>query len=161
MREAGQSGADPRSVVDSRKSQIGAGDATKRPDPSATLGRRVAVGVYVLVATWVIGAGLRSVIPQVFWPEAGVRQVREPCAPALGLLADELERIATVRDEGARRERWRDWDRRWLSLHETCSGEASLELLHRARYTSEMLAAQRDDRLAPLLDEVRRIGDRR
>ncbi len=128
-------------------------------DP-ARVGRRVALAIYAVLAVWVMGSGLRSVIPQVFWPAAAVEQERGPCGPALESLTIALEEAAALRPLTVRQERFRAWDHRFLAVDRACTAEPAYDALYRARYAAETQAARNDDHLAPLLDEVRGSGDR-
>jgi hypothetical protein len=123
-------------------------------DP-ARIGRRAAWGVYWALAIFVCVAGLRSAIPQIFWPEAGVPQVAGECGPALEGLAGELEALGAARPQALRRERLAEWDRHYLALHDGCHGQPAYDALYRARYAVENHADRTDDDVAPLLDEAR------
>lgn len=123
-------------------------------DP-ARIGRRAAWGVYWALTVFVCVAGLRSAIPQIFWPEASVPQVVAECGPALEALAGDLEALGAVRPQALRRERLSEWDRRYLALHDHCDGQPAYDALYRARYAVETHADRTDDDVAPLLDEVR------
>lgn len=145
--------------------QADAGPPQGRPAASrhdaARVGRRVAFVIIGLLGVWVIGAGFRSVIPQVFWPAASVPQEDVPCGPALEALTAALEESAEVRPEPVRRERLRAWDRRYFALDRACHTQPAYDALYRTRHAAETQAARHDDHLAPLLDEVRGSGDRR
>jgi hypothetical protein len=152
------------SVVDTVQGQAGdkpapagAGSPARRLDP-AIVGRRVALAIYAVLAVWVMGSGLVSVVPQIFWPVAtGPTEVLDAsgCAAQIEALVTSLEEIVLVRPEPLRRERLASWDERFLAIRSSCETEAAYAPLYRARYAAETSAARNDDELAPLLDEVR------
>lgn len=141
-----------------------AGRGARRLDP-ALVGRRVALALYAVLAVWVMGSGLVSVVPQIFWPHSGVIRPTADCTLEIDALLTSLEDTVTVRPELARRERFAAWDERYLSLAGSCETRPGYAQLYRARYAAETAAARHDDQLAPLLDEVRAraraSGDRR
>ncbi len=153
-------------MVDTVQGQTGgkpapAGAATGRPAPRldpAIIGRRVALAIYALLAVWVMGSGLVSVVPQIFWPVAsGPTEVLDAsgCAAQIEALVTSLEEIVLVRPEPLRRERLASWDERFLGIRSSCEAEPAYAPLYHARYAAETAAARNDDELAPLLDEVR------
>jgi hypothetical protein len=150
-------------VVDTVQEQTGrkpgpshAEAGTGRLDP-AIVGRRVALAIYAVLAVWVMGSGLVSVVPQIFWPEprAGVAMPTSACSAELETLVTFLEDTVLVRPEPLRRERLAAWDERYLAIRHACEAEPAYASLYRARYAAETSAARNDDLLAPLLDEVR------
>jgi hypothetical protein len=133
-----------------------AGPRARRLDPAA-VGRRVALATYAVLAVWVMGSGLVSVVPQIFSPAAGPSESLDAagCEAQLEALVQVLEEIVLVRPEPLRRERLAAWDRRFLSIRASCEAAPAYLPLYRARYAAETSAARNDDQLAPLLDEVR------
>lgn len=96
---------------------------------SRSLGRRLAIGLVASLLLYLIGVGLVSVIPQVFWPEAAEIDASVRCADGLRDLRAELlafagehvaaggsERPGRVRDYLAR------WDLRHRGLEARCTG---------------------------------------
>ena len=122
---------------------------------AAVIGRRVALALYVLLAVWVMGSGLVSVVPQIFWPARPAQHAVADCGPEIESLAVSLEEITALRPEPLRRERFAAWDTRYLAIAEACEREPSYSTLYRARYAAATAADRHDDELAPLLDEVR------
>ena len=134
-----------------------AGARRRGVDP-AIVGRRVALALYAVLAVWVMGSGLVSVVPQIFWPApTGPTEVLEAsgCGAQIEALVTSLEEIARVRPEPLRRERFAAWDERFLAIRSSCETQAAYAPLYRARYAAQTSAARNDDELAPLLDEVR------
>ncbi len=120
------------------------------------IGRRIAWGIYWFLAVYVCAAGLRSALPQVFWPHASVEQEHpSSCEPVLESLADDLAEGALLRPEPLRREHFAAWDHRLLALHDACGERPAYDALYRARYAVETHAQRNDDDAAPLLDEAR------
>lgn len=128
-------------------------DSPRQPKPqgdaraaAARLGRRVAGGLYVVLCAYAIGAGLISVLPQIFWPAeaygiAPADVAREDCPPALRALRAELLDAAAdaVRDPGggSMRPFLDGWDERHRALAPTCGDLPSYDLLARLRYGVE------------------------
>jgi hypothetical protein len=109
------------------------------------LGRGIA-SVFVLGGLlYLCGVGLYSVIPQVFWPEAGSVDESVSCEAGLTDLRGELfaragERVASAGGDQASLESWLDgWDRRHLALEARCAGgeHDAWELLSQARQRLE------------------------
>ncbi|MBX7193215.1 MAG: hypothetical protein K1X94_14270 [Sandaracinaceae bacterium] len=139
----------------------------RRVDP-ALVGRRVALAIYAVLAVWVMGSGLASVVPQIFWPEASGPEVAmhsSGCGAQIEALVTSLEEIALVRPESLRRERFAAWDESYLAIEASCESHPAYASLYHARYATQTAAERHDDELAPLLDEVRAraraSGDRR
>ncbi len=122
---------------------------------AAVVGRRVALALYVVLAVWVMGSGLVSVVPQIFSPAAPEQHAVSDCAPEIEALVTSLEEISAVRPEPLRRERFAAWDTRYLAIATACERETAYGTLYRARYAAATAADRHDDELAPLLDEVR------
>lgn len=137
-----------------------AGSAPREERPrrvdAAVIGRRVALALYAVLAVWVMGSGLVSAIPQIFWPAASVEQrAVSDCAPEIEALVSSLEEITDLRPEPLRRERFAAWDTRYLAIEDSCERDPAYTTLYRARYAAATAADRHDDELAPLLDEVR------
>jgi len=47
----------------------------ERARRSSSLGRRIGVAIFWLMAVYVVGAAARSIIPALFWPEHAPRPV--------------------------------------------------------------------------------------
>ncbi len=128
------------------------------------MGRRIATGLYWVVAVYVISAGFISVIPQVFWPaEASGIDRADPafgCSDALRELRSDLLRGAADRtrdpslDSGA--PFLEDWDQRYRALEAPCGARHSYALLARLRYGVEEHFLRFEAELAPLAAETLR-----
>lgn len=109
------------------------------------LGRGIASVVVLGGLLYLCGVGLYSVIPQVFWPEAGTVDESVSCVAGLTDLRGELfagagDRVANAGGDRASLESWlHGWDRRHLALEARCAGEEhdAWELLGRTRQRLE------------------------
>lgn len=135
---------------------------TSTPSPDAArIGRRIATACYWLLAVFVIGSGIRSAVPQIFWPEASVTQVSAPegCDDALGRLDADIRAGVRAHLDGTGRftsDDFTTWDRRFLALHDACHTHPAYAALHRARHALETEVERFDDEVAPLAREVER-----
>ena len=125
-----------------------------RGDPSV-VGRRVATGLYWFLVVFVITAGVRSVVAQVFFP-APVAQSTEPCGRALDDLHARLrDNSITGRSAPMSTDAAHAWGRAYRAIEPSCRG-ADRErwvTLGRLRYALEALLTRYDEEVAPL-DEL-------
>lgn len=98
---------------------------------SRSLGRRIAIGLVASSLAYLIGVGLISVVPQVFWPEAAEVDASVRCVDGLRELRRELlafagEHVAAGGSEQPRRVRdfLARWDLRHRGLEARCTSEA-------------------------------------
>lgn len=133
------------------------------------IGRRIMSGVYALLVVYVIGSGIVSVVPQIFWPaEAHGVSPAEPaegCPAALLALEAELREHAAdaARDLDGRSSSpeasraWLDtWDGRYRALEPSCGRLRSYPLLARVRYAVEDSVLRSIADTAPTAAEARR-----
>ncbi len=116
-----------------RDTQERSGESAESRRRSRSLGRRLATGLVVCGLLYLIGVGLLSVIPQVFWPEAAEVDPSISCADGLRDLRAELlawsgERVASggqASTSGLDRY-FERWDLRHRGLEARCdaSGES-------------------------------------
>src|SRR5687767_9319640 len=88
------------------------------------------MGLYLALVVFVVVAGFRSVVPQVFWPSypaAAARAMPEDCREGLRLLRDEMLRRAAEHAEGGYLQgdeaidAWmNDWDDRHHAMSPRC-----------------------------------------
>lgn len=116
--ESEASGESPRS----RRSRArGAG--------SRRLGRRIAGGAVIVFLVYLIGVGVISVVPQVFWPEMAELDPAIGCEDGVRDLRTELltfagERVASAGGDPAALEAYFDrWDLRHRALEPRCQGD--------------------------------------
>lgn len=107
-------------------------EASPRPRPKRTLGRKIALAVYWALAVFLVAVGYLSVVPQVFWPKypaSAARAMPEDCHQGVRLLRDELSarsadfaRRGGIDGEDAI-DRWlRSWDDRHHAMSPRCRG---------------------------------------
>lgn len=96
---------------------------------SRRVGRGIATAVVGALLAYLIGVGMFSVVPQVFWPEHEALDESVTCTDGLldlrsRLLARAGDRVAAGGGrDGAALRRWlRDWDDRHLALESRCTG---------------------------------------
>jgi len=96
---------------------------------SRRIGRGIATTLVVALLAYLIGVGLLSVVPQVFWPDRAELDESVTCTEGLldlrgRLLARAGDRVASGGGEGrAALRRWlHDWDRQHLGLESRCTG---------------------------------------
>lgn len=140
-------------------------EPTPRPpqrDPSR-IGRRVATALYWVLTFYVVGAGLFSVVPQVFWPaEAyGVAAAEAPiCPDEIASLRTDLLDLAAARTRAPGEEPVRPflepWDERYRALEASCGADPSYALLARLRYRVEEHLLRYEADVAPLDEDTRR-----
>ncbi len=113
-----------------RDTQERSGESAESRRRSRSLGRRLATGLVVCGLLYLIGVGLLSVIPQVFWPEAAEVDPSISCADGLRDLRAELLAFAgehVARGGSDDRETVRNflgpWDLRHRGLEERCEGD--------------------------------------
>ncbi len=128
----------------------------RRGDPSA-VGRRVATWLYWALVVFVITAGVRSVVSQVFFAPPVAVQADEPCARVLDRLHAQLrENAITGRGAPAPASvtsaTLREWDGTHRAIEPTCQGSdrARWQALGRMRYALEALLTRYDDEVQPL-----------
>jgi len=139
------------------------GDGTAR---AGKIGRRFAIGIYLVVLLYITTVAFGAVVPQVFWPEASQEAVaRAPQDCREGMLA--LERTLLTRaaihvgpnEPGAEREPldafWRAWDDDYVALSSPCGGETHASL-GRLRYQLEITLRRFEREDARLAREVER-----
>jgi len=127
-------------------------------DPSAQ-GRRAATVLYWLLVVFVITAGIRSVVGQVFFPP--------PAAPPAATCDEGVQRLRAELGDHALAARvaappdaaptdWRAWDRAYGALQDACAGpeRARYVALGRMRYALEGVVARYDREVAPLDERV-------
>lgn len=101
---------------------------TKKSAPRR-LGRRIATLIVMSGIAYLIGVGLYSVIPQVFFPESTPPPDDLSCANGLNGLRDELlseagARVEETPNDPADLHGWlREWDRRHTGLESRCTGD--------------------------------------
>ena len=146
--------------------------------------RRIFGALYVVLAFWVIGSGIVSVVPQIFWPGRAHGDAGPPaegCAAAIDALqTDLLDRTGdaardldgrsrsgidgpaeaeidpTQIDTGA----WLDtWDGRYRALEVPCGHHRSYSLLARVRYGVEEHILRTITETAESAAETRRAID--
>ena len=111
------------------------------------LGRRLAMGIYVVGLVYVIMVGFTSVIPQVFWPEQETDPSRlsDDCSTGLADLYMEVRRFAgelaaqpdAAPDIRAQRRFYKDWDKRLAAYATRCDPDAC-KALDRYRHKTEL-----------------------
>ncbi len=117
-----------------RKSETARSDDESRgAEPhrrSRSLGRRIATVLVVCGLAYLVGVGLISVIPQVFWPEAAELPTSLSCADGVRELRDELlsfasDHVARAGSDDSREMRpfFERWDLRHRALEARCEGE--------------------------------------
>lgn len=122
-----------------------------RGDPSV-VGRRVATGLYWFLVVFVIGAGVRSVVAQVFFPPHAPQSV-EPCGRVLDQLHAELrDNPITGRSPATSAAASTAWQRAYRAAEPTCRGREHERwvALGRMRYALEALLTRYDEEVAPL-----------
>ena len=136
-------------------------------DPSR-IGRRVATALYWVLTIYVIGAGVFSAVPQIFWPaEAyGVAAAEAPDCPAeiASLRSDLLDGAASrTREPGEEPVRpfLEPWDERYRALEASCGAAPAYALLARLRYRVEEHLLRYEAEVAPLDEDTRRALDAR
>lgn len=92
---------------------------------SRSIGRGLATGLVVAFLAYLIGSGVVSVVPQIFWPRVDAPPPNVRCEEGLSQLrAELLARAGDHVSEGGTAEDlrpWlRDWDRRHLALEDRC-----------------------------------------
>ncbi|MCS6857513.1 MAG: hypothetical protein NZM37_07370 [Sandaracinaceae bacterium] len=120
------------------------------------LGFRLAMGLYLLLASWVLASGFRSVIPQLFW--ADFSQLPGPstkCPSEFHSLLQALE-VAPQLPPEACKKHYEQWDARFMALSEKCGKHEVYRLILRARHLSESIASQNDRELRPLIEQIRK-----
>lgn len=106
-------------------------DSSAPPSPEApirrapSLGRRVGIALFWLLALYVIGGAALSILPALYWPEHAPRPPRSlACARDLDVLERELAAHAAGAFGHARlatRKAWlSQWDRRYSALGSDC-----------------------------------------
>lgn len=130
----------------------GRGDA---PSRHGRLGRRVALAVYAVGVTWVVGASFLSIPAQIFAPE-GLRS-EAPCPAQIRALGADLLDAATAavdpRQAGSPPEPafWRAWDARLAGARATCPAqEDTLAELRLFRYRLEGSLTRHERAAGPL-----------
>ena len=126
----------------SRKRDVHDSDGTEDPAPRRGLYRRIAGAFFGLIVAYLIGVGLVSVIPQIFWPE----QVELPqdlsCREGLSQLREELLSYSSGRvrsPDGVAAgfgPFFDNWDNRHVALESRCASgneQDAWELLGRLR----------------------------
>lgn len=138
--------------------------------------RRIFGALYVVLAFWVIGSGIVSVVPQIFWPGRAHGDAGPPaegCAAAIDALQTELlDRTGdAARDLDGRsptatdpaeidRGAWLDtWDGRYRALEVPCGHHRSYSLLARVRYGVEEHILRTITETAESAAETRRAID--
>lgn len=122
-----------------------------RGDPSV-VGRRVASGLYWFLVVFVITAGVRSVVAQVFFPTPVARPT-EPCGRVLDRLHAELrENSITGRSPTAPSAAAAAWGRTYRAVEPSCGGTEHERwvALGRMRYALEGILTRYDEDVAPL-----------
>lgn len=136
-----------------------------------SLGRRIATAIYWLLAFYIVGVGVYSIVPQVFYPPSVAPPEGTTCSEGLRSLHGELmamagDRVAAGSAHPASQARWMtDFDRRHAGLEARCTGQGhdAWVLLGRlrqrvastlGRYDAEegALAREMDDTLAQLAE---------
>lgn len=121
--------------------------------------------MFWLMAVWIVTVGLASIIPQIFWPEAGSDTPQAAnCGTVLTMLEDELlahigENILSARRPHQREElsRWLEaWDLRLLGAQPTCGGNETKALteLSRLRHGLRGLVDRFDREQAPRIERI-------
>ncbi len=135
------------------------GKRPKRTD-LGKVGRRAAAVVYGILALWISGAALWSVVPQIFWPGAGTQIAADDCAGTLGELRGALldaagACVAETQPIAAFRGSLASWDERYQSLRGACGAVPGYADLAALRYA---LAAEVERHAAdvhPLAERAR------
>lgn len=119
------------------------------------LGRRIAIGAYLVALFWVIGSGLVSAISQVFWPEQA-QPTGKDCATGLRELYQEInllmEQQARLPTEPLTT-RYDEWDRRFAYYQNVCDDKAAT-MLNRYRHRAEIELERFKREMTPLAREV-------
>lgn len=137
-----------------------------------SLGRRIATVVVSLAILYLVGVGLASVIPQVFWPDRVALDPSLTCAEGLRemraeLLARSSDRVASLGAQEDLTPFFARWDERHVALEPRCSGSEldAWELLGRLRQRVDDTLERVDDEegdLARRMDNtLARRDDRR
>lgn len=93
----------------------------------ASMGRKIALAIYLSFMAYIAVVGFSSVIPQVFWPEAQT-EVAAPegnCGEAMGELRDSLRHEAGRYVAGSTHSLvafLQRWDDQYLHIEERCEG---------------------------------------
>lgn len=108
----------------------GKSEKSGRRDPYARVARRIASLIVISGIVYLIGVGIVSVVPQVFWPEKGHVPAGVTCAAGLRELRAEMlaragEHVASGGSDDARWMRpWLTrWDLRHRALEDRCTGD--------------------------------------
>jgi len=131
---------------------------------AGTIGRRVALGLYLSVLVYITAVAFASVVPQVFWPEpspAAVAAAPADCGEALRTLEQALlERSSRVlstaspaNPEDGIEAFFHTWDDDYLALAARCRGE-TYHSLGRLRYQLEITLRRYEREDARLAREV-------
>ncbi len=106
------------------------GGGTDSRSRSRSLGRLIATVIVVCGLVYLVGVGLASVIPQVFWPATAELPPSMTCGEGLRELHDDLltyagEQIARGGDDDPQRMRpfFHRWDLTHRALEARCHGE--------------------------------------
>jgi hypothetical protein len=135
------------------------GERQKRTD-LAKVGRRAAAVVYGVLALWIGGAALWSVVPQIFWPGAGAQVAEHDCPTALaGLRNDLLVEAGACVSESAELPTFRaaltTFDRRYQSLSGACGGAPGYGELLAFRYALATEIERYATEVRPLSERAR------
>ena len=138
--------------------------AEKRERPKRTnlgkVGRRAAAVVYAVLALWICGAAMRSVVPQIFWPGAAAQFEEHDCATALGGLRNELVSAAgacvgETTDVAAFQAAARGFDDRYHALSDACGDAPGYQELLALRYALATQIERYATEVRPLAERAR------
>jgi hypothetical protein len=129
-----------------------------RKEQRGGLGRRLAIGIYAIVFSYLVIVGFASVIPQVFWPEADESFDLE-CADGLQLLRHEVDQLKITyvstneTNPVGLQNALESWDLRLNALARRCD-EDQVYALRQYRYRAELSLERYMREEAPIANRV-------
>jgi hypothetical protein len=124
------------------------------------VGRRAAAVVYGVLALWIGGAAMWSVVPQIFWPGADAQLDEHDCPGALTELRSDLVGAAAscvgeTTDVAAFRASLARFDDRYHALSSACGTASGYGELLAFRYALEMEIERHATEVRPLSERAR------
>jgi hypothetical protein len=138
--------------------------AAKEERPKRTdlgkVGRRAAAVVYAVLALWIGGAAMWSVVPQIFWPGAGAQFEEQDCSAALAGLRSEIidaagACVAETTDLAAFRSALTGFDGRYHALSTACGDAPGYGELLAFRYALATQIERYATEVRPLSERAR------